>query len=95
MSTHDKSKWKKFFTDQELWEEIEKDVRRTRSDMTFFTEAVHADQSHLRDQLKKQAEVKKSHLHGEIRMNYIETHSDVLSRILFIYAKLNPGVRYV
>ncbi len=28
-------------------------------------------------------------------MNYIETHSDVLARILFIYAKLNPGVRYV
>ena len=27
-------------------------------------------------------------------MNYIETHSDVLARILFIYAKLNPGVRY-
>jgi len=34
-------------------------------------------------------------LHGELRINYIETHSDVLARILFIYAKLNPGVRYV
>jgi len=26
--------------------------------------------------------------------NYIETHSDVMSRILFIYAKLNPGIKY-
>lgn len=27
--------------------------------------------------------------------NYIETHADVLHRILFIYAKLNPGIKYV
>lgn len=32
---------------------------------------------------------------GNDRVNYIETHADVLSRILFIYAKLNPGVLYV
>jgi len=25
----------------------------------------------------------------------LETHADVLHRILFIYAKLNPGVKYV
>ena len=27
--------------------------------------------------------------------NYIETHGDSLGRILFVYAKLNPGVKYV
>lgn len=32
---------------------------------------------------------------GDDRINYIETHADVLARILFIYAKLNPGVKYV
>ena len=32
---------------------------------------------------------------GNDRINYIETHADVLARILFIYAKLNPGVKYV
>lgn len=26
---------------------------------------------------------------------YIFTHSDILGRILFIYAKLNPGIMYV
>ena len=29
------------------------------------------------------------------RAAYIDTHSDVLARVLFIYAKLNPGVKYV
>jgi TBC1 domain family member 13 len=27
--------------------------------------------------------------------NYIESHSDALARVLFIYAKLNKGIRYV
>jgi hypothetical protein len=27
--------------------------------------------------------------------NYIESHSDCLARVLFIYASLNKGVRYV
>lgn len=39
--------------------------------------------------------MKKAHLHGDVRLNYIETHADVLARILFVYGKLNPGVRYV
>jgi len=42
-----------------------------------------------------QERVKKADLCGTYRINYIETHADVLSRILFIYAKLNPGVMYV
>ena len=27
--------------------------------------------------------------------NYIETHLDRLQRILYVYAKLNPGVGYI
>jgi len=27
--------------------------------------------------------------------NYIESHADALARVLFIYAKLNMGIRYV
>jgi hypothetical protein len=37
--------WNKFFRDLELWEEIEKDVRRTRSDISFFIEAVDKSKS--------------------------------------------------
>lgn len=28
-------------------------------------------------------------------VNYIEAHSDALARILFIYARLNAGIKYV
>ena len=47
------------------------------------------------ERLIRQAEQKKCELSIEDRRDYVETHSDVLARILFIYAKLNPGVRYV
>jgi hypothetical protein len=30
LSNNDNSEWKKFYADKELWDEIEKDVRRTR-----------------------------------------------------------------
>jgi len=70
-------------------------VRRTRSDLGFFTDARDPAKRHLKEQLQKQASMKKADLCGFYRTNYIETHADVLSRILFIYAKLNPGVMYV
>ena len=95
LSVQPNSTWNKFFSDLELWEEIEKDVRRTRSDIDFFIRAVDSSKNYDKDQLKRQAEVKKAHLHGDLRLNYIETLADVLARILFIYGKLNPGVRYV
>jgi len=40
LNTSKNSMWNKYFRDQELWEEIEKDVRRTRSDLSFFTDAL-------------------------------------------------------
>jgi hypothetical protein len=46
--------WNKFFKDLDLWEEIEKDVRRTRSDINFFIEAVDKSKNLNKDQLKKQ-----------------------------------------
>ncbi len=53
LSVADKSLWNQFFKDMELWEEIEKDVRRTRSDITFFIEAVDRDKNQNKEQLKK------------------------------------------
>jgi hypothetical protein len=43
----------------------------------------------------RQAECKKAELSAADREAYIETHSNVLARVLFIYAKLNPGIKYV
>lgn len=63
--------------------------------MSFFYKAVDECQNIHLDRLLKQAETKKAELSLEDRKNYIETHADVLARVLFIYAKLNPGVKYV
>lgn len=49
----------------------------------------------FKEQLRAQAEHKKADLSGKDRFNYIITHADVLAKILFIYAKLNPGIKYV
>ena len=36
LSTNEESKWNMYFADQEVWEEINKDIKRTRPDMSFF-----------------------------------------------------------
>lgn len=36
LNTKQDSKFKKFYDDKELWEEIEKDVKRTRVELAFF-----------------------------------------------------------
>jgi hypothetical protein len=70
-------------------------VKRTRTDLSFFYKAVDPTQNGNIERLMKQADSKKAELTQEDKRLYIETHADVLARVLFIYAKLNPGVRYV
>lgn len=96
LSVNKDSTWNQYFKDQEIWDEIEKDVKRTRTDISFFYKAVDPTLIFNNvELLMKQAECKRSELTQEQKENYIETHADVLGRVLFIYAKLNPGVRYV
>lgn len=45
LSTQKNSQWNKFYTDKNLWEEIEKDVKRTRVEMAFFMMAVDPERS--------------------------------------------------
>ena len=45
--------------------------------------------------LEKQFSIPVLEYNDEILDNYIYTHSDILARILFIYAKLNAGLSYV
>ena len=98
LSRSTNSVWNTFFKDQELWDEIEKDVKRTRTDMYFFYLALDESRNHTQDdlnRLKRQADTKKADLKPADIQGYLETHADVLHRILFIYAKLNPGIKYV
>jgi TBC1 domain family member 13 len=92
------SVWNTFYKDQELWDEIEKDVKRTRSDMEYFylcTDPARNTSSADLMQLQRQHDTKKQDLKPEHLKNYLETHEDNLHRVLFIYAKLNPGIKYV
>ena len=93
LSVAQDSVWAQFHKDREVWEEIEKDVKRTRNEIALFVRAIKDEDSVKSwERLLRQAELKKSELNAEDKENYIETHADVLSRILFIHAKLNPGI---
>lgn len=63
--------------------------------MQFFMDAFHEVDRHKRDQIKNQWQSKKADLNQNFKQNYVITHADVMSRILFLYARLNPGVMYV
>lgn len=47
------------------------------------------------ERIDMQSEISYIDLKNEDLEKYIYTHSDILGRILFIYAKLNPGIMYV
>jgi hypothetical protein len=47
------------------------------------------------DRLMRQAQSRKQDLSRDDIENYVESHSDALARVLFIFAKLNSGIRYV
>jgi hypothetical protein len=80
LSKKQDSQWNHYFKDLELHEEIQKDTQRTRSEMHIFvSEAI--DPPNIVSVFRKQ---KKSILHYEI-----------LTRILFVFGKLNPGIKYV
>ena len=88
LSLQQDSKWKKHFDDKHQWEEIEKDVKRTRKELAFFIMAVNPDRSSAEDlqRLEMQAHTRKCDLSTEDNQNYIESHADAMARVLFIYA---------
>ena len=97
LSNKQNSTWKQYYDDKLLWEEIEKDVKRTRVELAFFMQAVDPKRNSQEDmaRLEMQQHTKKSDLSTDDVNNFIEAHSDALARILFIYARLNAGIKYV
>lgn len=94
------SDWNVLFKDLELWDEIEKDTKRTRSEISFFLDKTDPPSTYpiLSRYVKKDPRFtsKTEQFHkvalGEEKP---EVQHDVMTRMLFLYAKLNPGVRYV
>lgn len=60
--------------DNELWEEIALDTKRTHSSLNFFQMEVNF---------------------GKVYASKPTRHCDMLGRILYIWGKTNPTVRYV
>lgn len=81
-------------TDRELLEEIDKDIRRTQPNFNFFSLPRNKDNLiNFINEKRRSDEIKTI---DDIYLNKtIETNADVLLRILYIYAKLNPDVGYV
>jgi hypothetical protein len=52
LSTQKNSTWNKFYSDKQIWEEIEKDVKRTRVEMAFFMMAVDPERSTAEDMIR-------------------------------------------
>ena len=91
----EKSQWKKFFNDIDLYEEITKDIRRTRTHMSFFFMPYVSNREITGEQITKAADITKNeHTSHRVKKDF-ESNADVMTRILFIYGKLHPEVRYV
>ena len=96
LSNNSNSEWSIYFHDHELFEEIEKDVRRTRAQMSFFFMPVDSSQDISNDEITLKADqIREPTKKGKEVQHKFECHCDVLSRILFIYAKQYPNIRYI
>ena len=73
-----KERWDLFLTNEKLVDEIEKDIKRTRSDIGIFRDAYEQALNTIdnQDQLRRQKSVKKSELTAEDKSNYIDTNGD-------------------
>lgn len=93
------SKWKSYFDDLDLLEEIDKDVRRTRTHMHFFFMPSKSNvQIISNEQVTEIADKKRNdpgNNNDKILQKSFESNADVMCRILFMYAKKYPEVRYV
>jgi len=61
LSTNQNSTWKRYYDDRLLWEEIEKDVKRTRVELAFFMQAIDPNRNSMEDldRLEMQQHTKK------------------------------------
>ena len=93
-------------TDKELLETINKDINRTYSTMNFFLKPIDNKIKFSPEELNDLYNLKKNCNYQDSTLVYTkgrtisdlfnkEIHSDVLERILYIYAKNNKDVGYV
>ena len=86
-------------TNKLLLEDIKKDMNRTHSQLSFFFQPTNIDEKLSPETIENMIENRRNctmkDLKDTYNKNIIETNADVVSRILFIYAKFSPEVKYV
>ena len=97
LSTNSNSVWKSYFDDLEISDIIEKDVRRTRTHMHFFFMPANTDEytKLTNEDIANVADMKRNDPYGDKDKLKYETNADVMCRILFIFAKLYPEIKYI
>ena len=92
------SLWEKYYKDKELYENIKKDILRTKSNMNFVSMPSLTNKIIPSKETVIQAAIElKEHIgiSQKIKNKKFETNADVMNRILFIYAKIHDNVKYV
>ncbi|KAF7494392.1 TBC1 domain family member 13 [Sarcoptes scabiei] len=116
LNTDPNSNWKNYFRENEILQQIDKDVRRLYPDISFFQQKIskkfHSSEFDVLDRMNNSAQsvdvIKDCFGMIKMRKNKPfmandslktdcddEFHWQIVARILFIYAKLNPGQGYV
>ncbi|KAI4471695.1 tbc1 domain family member gtpase-activating protein [Holotrichia oblita] len=92
LSINPDSQWQTYFKDNEVLLQIDKDVRRLCPDISFFQQPTDYPCSQI---VNNSASSKKAQEDYQPMTEGQEAHWEVVERILFLYAKLNPGQGYV
>jgi hypothetical protein len=95
LSKSTNSAWAELYKDFELWETVEKDTKRTRAEMDFFQKPTNRTDMMKYVHHKFRGIMRKQHGAAPTIEPTNETHTDVLQRLLYIYARLNVGISYV
>jgi len=93
-------------TDRHLLEIISKDINRTHAFFHFFSKPVNTNLKISQEEINLYVLGKQNLMYQDIKEVYTkgrksneiikyETHSDVLERMLYIYAKINKDVGYI
>lgn len=96
-------RWQELQHDFLLWEQIEKDTSRTHADLAFFSTPCRPIMIPFLTGARKEKhrlvngdEVEKYHeFMGDKELQRITYKYHVMTRILYVYSKLNPRVGYV
>ncbi|CAD5229209.1 unnamed protein product [Bursaphelenchus okinawaensis] len=93
LSDGEHSQWAKFFADNDVLIQIDKDVRRLRPEIDFFQRTTNYPMKEAQKLSKRLNTLDNDD--EPVRIVDGEYHWQVVERILFVYSKVNPGIKYV